>query len=704
MLKKLKKNIMLNQIFNLRSSALIFITCFLLISPINSQDKTSSSYSSNMDRNPLWLDYQYNHTALYDIISAEAFKLLKERKQRIAGLTTKEDWLNYQQTAKVKIRSSLSNFSKTDLNPKLMGVIKRPGFTVEKIVFESQPGFYVTACLFLPKNKKKPAPAVIVCPGHTANGLKSLVYQNVSINLVEKGFVVLMFDPIGQGERLQYPDAATGQSVIGVPTNEHSHAGAQTLLNGVSLTDYFVWDIVRAIDYLETRKEVDIKRLGITGRSGGGLQSALLMAYEDRIYAAAPECYITNFTRLFQSIGSQDAEQNPYRFIANGFDQPDFLHLHAPKPALIITTTNDFFNIQGARETYAEASLSYKAFGVPQNLRMVTDFGKHESTKKNREALYAFFMEYLNVPGDPAELATELFSEKELQITPTGQVISSFSAETVYSLNRKFVSNKKTVNKPTVKELVDLAGVNTDIKLSSGVFTGIIQGENRITERYFLENNSSDYALPLFVIKPKDGANGKPFLWLNPVGKKSLVKNELIDSLLNYGYNIIIPDLPGIGELKDTNFQGDGFVKKVPFNYTFGANLVGKSVSGIQAEALLLINQFVNQEDTFKEKNISALIEGPMCMPFMIYAAINNSFDKILFVNAVKSNSIFTTTEFYNADYAFSIPPGFIPSFDFDVLLSFISAKSLKVFKPLDSTDMHPSVPISVKEILDNFK
>ena len=189
---------------------------------------------------------------------------------------------------------------------------------------------------------QNPAPAVIYCSGHNDLGFRNDTYQHVILNLVEKGFVVFAFDPIGQGERLQYLDTETGKSKIGGPTKEHTFAGVQTLLTGTSLSDYFIWDGVRAVDFLLTRPEIDPTRIGITGRSGGGTQSAMIAAYDERIYAAAPECYITNFKRLLQSIGPQDAEQNQFNAIKLGFDHPDFFHLRVPKPSLIITTTHDF--------------------------------------------------------------------------------------------------------------------------------------------------------------------------------------------------------------------------------------------------------------------------------------------------------------------------------------------------------------------------
>jgi hypothetical protein len=150
------------------------------------------------------------------------------------------------------------------------------------------------------------------------------------------------------------------------------------------------------------------------------------------------ENYITSFKRLYQSIGPQDAEQNPYAAIKKGFDHADFLHLRAPKPTLMVTTTHDFFSQQGSRETYAKGLKSFTAFGKPGNLQIVEDLGEHQSTLANREALYTFFQEFLELPGDSHDFPTEPFTDQELQVTQTGQVCSSYPSETVFSLNQKY--------------------------------------------------------------------------------------------------------------------------------------------------------------------------------------------------------------------------------------------------------------------------
>jgi cephalosporin-C deacetylase-like acetyl esterase len=675
------------------------ITSVLLLlfiaSTVFSQEIQNSVFSTSRWRDKKWLSFQDNHNALYKIITNEAFRLLDERSERLSELNSNAEWAEYQREARMKMRSTIAKFDKAPLNARTTGILEHKNFTVEKILFESHPGFYVTSCLFIPKNLVTPAPTVIYCAGHTDLGFRSETYQRVILNLVEKGFIVFAFDPIGQGERIQYPDTETGKSRIGGPTTEHSYAGVQTLLTGTSLAYYFVWDGIRAIDYLETRKEVDMKRLGVTGRSGGGLQSALLMAYDDRIYAAAPECYITTFKRLLQSIGPQDAEQNPYNFIKNGFDIPDFIHLHLPKPVLIITTTHDFFSIQGARESYSEAKRSYSALGASENIRMAEDMGVHESTRANREALYAFFQEYLALPGDKAEKDVEAFSVEALQVTSTGQVSNSLNSETVFSLNRKYLS--QTGMQKTIPNAYT-AGVELKRKLTSAVYTGKLIKDGITIEKYFLENEIRDFALPLYLIKNEVYGNDKVLVWLHPEGKEKVGNNEFLNNFLKLGYTILVPDLPGIGELHDPDFRGDGFVRGIPFNYTFGANLIGKSIAGIQAEALGLLLQFAEKDERFRNLKIDAVVEGVMNSTFMQYAILNNPFTKVVFNSPVESDFIFIQEEYYDPSLAFYLVPGNLPAFDFPVMISLLHPSLVKVVNPVKGFG---HIPISLQNSND---
>jgi cephalosporin-C deacetylase-like acetyl esterase len=684
--------------------AFTFSILFLLIANSNfAQEIHKSVFNSNRGANSEWLTYKNNNRALYKIITDEAFRLLDERAEKVSKLKTEDDWTNYNNELKSKIFASLDKFEKTPLNEKVTGKIKKDTYSVEKILFESHPNFYVTGCLFIPKKRQKPAPTVIYCSGHTELGFRSETYQHVILNLVEKGFVVFAFDPMGQGERLQYMKPETGKSKIGGPTKEHTFAGVQTLLTGTSLSDYFIWDGVRTLDFLETRKEVDMKRIGITGRSGGGTQSALIAAYDERIYAAAPECYITSFKRLLQSIGPQDAEQNPYHAIKIGFDHPDFLHLRAPLPSLIVTTTHDFFSQQGARETFTEVQKSYTAFGKPDNLQMTEDFGVHESTKKNRETVYTFFQKHLQLPGDNSDVAVDTFGVEELWVTPTGQLQSSIKGETTFQLNQKYFSKKEISQTQLKRKITELAGIELVRNLSAAVYTGKIGSDNFEIEKYFLENDKADFALPVYVVKNKTQPSNKILVWLSTKGKENILVDDFRNDFLNAGYTIISADLPGIGELFDAGFSGDGFIKNVPFNYTFGANLAGKSVAGIQAESIDLLMQFVAQQNTQKNK-IDALVEGELNSSFLHFTSLKNPFSKTVLVNPLESNLSLIKTEFYDPKLAYAVVPGSLPYYDFTDLVSLLPKNSIKIINPVNALGETDHSEINIVEILNFFK
>lgn len=681
-----------------------FISLLLFGNPAYAQDNKNSVFYTTSGSKKQWITTQNNHRALYSIIYSDACKLLDERSEYIDGLNSESDWIEYQKEAKAKLCNSLDKFQKTPLNSKITGKLERETFTVEKVLFESHPKFYVTACMFIPKNRQKPAPAVIYVCGHTDLGFRSDGYQKVILNLVNKGFIVFAVDPLGQGERVQYPDSETGKSKVGGTTREHSYAGVQTLLTGSSLSDYFIWDGIRSLDYLETRKEVDMKRIGITGRSGGGTQSAMIAASDDRIYAAAPECYITNFKRLLQSIGPQDAEQNPYNAIAKKFDHPDFIHIRAPKPTLLVTTTHDFFSIQGARETFAEAKRSYTALGKPDNLEITEDLGVHESTQNNRETVYAFFQKHLNLPGDKTDEDIEPFAIEELYVTATGQIASSLDGVTVYDLNKKYYPGKNFSEKNIKRTVAETAGIDFSRKLTSAVYTGkLTPDENYVVEKYFLENDRNDFLLPVYVAKKdQSGPVEKAVIWMHPQGKETILQQPLLAELINSGFAVISADMPGTGELYDPGFSGDGIIKGVPFNYTFGANLTGKSITGIKAEAFDLLIQFITEDERFKKSELLALAQGTALSEIMHYAILRNPFKKIAAVDPPVTSKEILDNEYYDPEQAFSKVPGSLKYYDLPDLMSYLPAGSIKTCISKAELTISSNAAREIKTFFDN--
>jgi len=303
---------------------------------------------------------------LVDYLTAIAARQTAARREEIAKIRTREQAVARQQMVRAKLLELMGgSYEKTPLNARVLGGTQLEGFHIEKVVYESQPKFYVTALLYVPDgdaaNAGAKLPAVVLAPGHSPTGKAGDAF--FASELARNGFVVLSYDPIGQGERLQYPDPAKpGTSLLERPTGEHSEAALQPTLIGDALARYFAWDGVRAVDYLISRPEVDGERIGAFGCSGGGTMTSLLMATDRRVKAAGVACYITSFDTLLPSIGPQDPEQSTPNFIASGFDLTDWVELAAPRPFAIIGTTQDMFPWQGLLKSAREARRFYSLF------------------------------------------------------------------------------------------------------------------------------------------------------------------------------------------------------------------------------------------------------------------------------------------------------------------------------------------------------
>ncbi|HOW09232.1 MAG TPA: acetylxylan esterase [Bacteroidales bacterium] len=622
-----------------------------------------------------WLVYNDAQDFLYSHLAKQAFDLLKKRSDEVSAISTREGWRDRQSFIRKELNDIIGPFpEKTPLNARIIRVIDKKDYRIEHIVFESQPGFYVTSSLFLPSGIKKGtrAPAILYCSGHSEEGYRSAVYMHVILNLVSKGFIVFAFDPVGQGERLEYFDPQTGKSKAGGPTNEHSYPGAQAFIAGSSQAYYMIWDGIRAVDYLISRKEVDPSRIGITGRSGGGTQSACIAAYDDRIYAVAPENYITNFTRLLQTVGPQDAEQNLFNLIARGLDHPDFLIVRAPKPTLVITTSSDMFSIQGAMETEKEVSEIYRMYEKSGNFKRIEDDAGHSSTRKNREAMYAFFMHHLANPGDPSDKDFTMPSPDEMKVTPKGQISESCNSLTVFLLNRERYERENEKLKPrrAMPDEFTMTAVNSAERLSGyigpsdvedPVFTGRIVRNGYVVEKYFVRGEGN-YVIPYLLFKP-DNEGKRYMIYLHPSGKsKEASQGGEIERFMKNGFTVIAPDLPGTGELQPDNFRGDAYFDGVSHNIWYASILIGRSIAGVQAGDVARFILLVKKRN--KDAAITGFARGALAPVLLHAAAFTKSFSSIILMEPLCSYRSIVMNRFYNHGYIPSAVPGALKSYD----------------------------------------
>lgn len=471
---------------------------------------------------------------------------------------------------------------RTPLNARVTGTLERPQYRIEKIIFESQPGFYVTANLYIPKTGQAPFPAVLYPLGHEDGAKAHATWQRMLGTLASRGYVALAWDTLGQGERIQFYDEDLKGSKAQQSTLEHTLLGTSTLVAGDALARYTIWDGMRALDYLLSRPEVDQKRVAVTGNSGGGTHTAYLAALDERFAVAASSCYITSWSRLLETIGPQDAEQCLPGWLAAGLDHGDFIAAFAPKPFLILSAIRDFFSIAGARATFAEAQRTYMLAGVPNHIAMVEVDDGHGYSAPLRQAAYEWFDRWLKGGGEQEkEPVIAIATEEELWCTPTGQVLTSLGGETVHSLNRKRASRFHTGTAAAAQVAKRTGFVKPEGPLNVQSF-GRLEGTGFHIEK-LLYQTEPGIVVPALLYLPARA--GRKAAVVYAAGEGKAASADEAEALAKAGLIVLSIDARGFGETRNLGDPSDR-----PWTRYFGdyysamtAILAGRTLVGMRA-------------------------------------------------------------------------------------------------------------------------
>jgi Acetyl xylan esterase (AXE1) len=491
-----------------------------------------------------------------------------QRRKAWEGIRTERDLLNIQQEVEGHLLSMLGGLpsERTPLHPRITGKIPMDGFLIEKLIFESLPGVYVSALVYVPQDEKKKHPAILVPAGHAANG--KIHYQALCQRLVQRGYVVISWDPVGQGERSQFWDAKSGKSRYNLICAEHAVMGNLAYLAGTNLARWEIWDGIRAVDYLLTRPEVDPDRINITGTSGGGFQAAHIAALDRRIKVAAPSCYVTAlpmrmYNRIFKDPDS-DPEQDLDGMISNHVDHAGLLLMMYPRPIFVAAAVLDFFPIEGTHKTVREISELYSKFHHADRVGIAEGYHAHEYSLENQEAAMDFLDHFNGLPARRGLPAVKELDEKTLQCTRTGQVMLDFEdARSLMDVIREYYIEHKNKSVKTLKELY-YSGLYPRINSwSVAEFLGEISGRQEIRweehgssqfegitiEKYTL-HHSRYLELPLLYIHKTGGGPRPVLLWLAENGKASAQDWPSVLKYLNAGYGVVSLDPRGMGETR----------------------------------------------------------------------------------------------------------------------------------------------------------
>ncbi|MFO7976943.1 MAG: acetylxylan esterase, partial [Candidatus Hydrogenedentota bacterium] len=476
--------------------------------------------------------------------------------------------------------------------------LKRDGYRIEKIMFESRPGFYVTGLLHLP-DTPGPYPGVLVPCGHSANGKAAEAYQTGSILMAKHGIAAFCFDPFGQGERYQIL-TDEGKPKHGT-TTQHTLAGTGCILLGLNAATYEIWDGMRAIDYLQSREDIDPKRIGCAGNSGGGTQTAYFMALDERIQSAAPSCYITSLRRLTDTIGPQDAEQNIHGQIARGMDHADYLIMRAPKPTLICCATHDFFDIEGTWDSFRQAKRIYTRLGFAERVGLVETDEKHGWTVNLRVGNARWMRRWLMDIDEPiTEGECTVLSDQEALCTEKGQVLLMAGARSVFDINAEYeaelAENRKTIwagdnaaALAKVRKIADIRSFEQVPKCTVETTDALERNGYRIEKQIF--NPSDGIVVPALRFVPAQ-ADGTVCLYVHGEGKQAeAAPGGAIERLVKQGATVVAVDLPGLGETTSAKDPKGGFSRQFTPNWKefFLAYQLDKSLLGMRAETVIML-------------------------------------------------------------------------------------------------------------------
>jgi len=636
---------------------------------------------------------------------------------RLRDAVTARSFAGYKGGLRRKMLAMLGGLPKrTPLRPRVVGTVERPGYRIEKVIFESLPKFYVTANLYIPTSIRTPVwaegqapfPGVLSPCGHHAEGKACDTYQQVYVSLARKGFVVLAYDPLGQGERSQYWDAAEGRSLLGLCVPEHINCGNQLYLLGENLAKYRIWDGVRALDYLVSRPEVDGKRIGCTGNSGGGTLTTYLVAVDDRIVAGAPGCYITTLRERFLSRKSADPEQNLLPQIAQGIDHVEYLAMHAPEPLIICAAKKDFFPIKGARQTYRWLQELYSKLGARTKVAKVEVDLPHGFSQPLREGMYRWFQRWLRpTSGEKTwrESPVRLEKPETLWCTKTGQVAASLSDQRTihFFITQTLRGARKKHHRPTRPRLSDyrkrvkanlLSLLAIGLPKGSPVARTMKRGEagSLVWEHLVIETEAG-IVVPAVLHRPKNARGGLPgLLLIHEMGKEA----ALLDArrAATRGMVVLAIDVRGVGETRSRvlawNYEYDApYGTETDLNYM--SFMVGRPLAGGRTLDVLAATRYLAERGDVSARGIVARGVGLGGLTVLLAAALNDSIAEVVVEDIPVDYRSMVEADIYRHPSKFLLP-GVLQKLDLPDVAALVAPRPLTLINLLDAQG-HPLDP-----------
>lgn len=550
-----------------------------------------TSGNSNLGRTP------------HDNLFNEVVRLDRASDAAWTACATREAVAARQAAVREQVIAAIGGFpERTPLRPVITGVVRKDGYVVEKVLFESRPNHYVTAHLFIPDDPKykAPYPGVVSPCGHSIPGKAAPWYQRVGVTGAKLGLATLVYDPIDQGERRQRGKGPWRGSVTG-----HNIAGIRANLLGWNVAQFRVWDGIRAFDYLASRPEVDPSRIGVTGLSGGGTLSSYMNALDGRYAAGAPAGFLSTIRDVYANVGPGDAEQVIFGQVKYGFNHLGITVLRAPSPTMIVATHGDYFPFMGSVDTYENAKKVFSVFGAADRVALMETSGPHHWYESTRHAAMYWLRRWAggdaaSWPQDVAALRRMDFAfkydvgnsglayEKDnvRNVTNTGSTLDIPGARSVYDIMRDELARLDAGRAaPTPDGVRAVAGMRPLAGLATTPVAvhEIVCPDGRAVNLVLLRDDDL-VPIPFRAFIPADG-KGDPVLLVSD-GTSADLAGE-VKSFLEQGRPVAVAEMRGFGGTAKTRYSFYS-AKRPDEQLAMLSNTIGENLVARRAEDVAL--------------------------------------------------------------------------------------------------------------------
>jgi len=605
---------------------------------------------------------------------------LEKRERMLQNLQTTEDVQRYQSSTRSLLNEAIGSFpARTPLNPIVTGTLDRGAYSIEKVIFESRPGRFVTANVFVPRNRRGPFPAVITTIGHWGAGKAHEDHQRVAAYMARRGILVITYDVPGQGERIEHYSPIFRRTILDrgtseyFVTTEHNFVAAHAILAKGSFLHYLLWDGVRTVDYAASRPDVDPNRLAAAGTSGGGWLTEALAAYDTRIKVAIPVCY-----------GGCAADQ----LLNTELGALDMDALIAPRPMLLIGATGDSRdNVAGKIRNRDLIAPIYKIHNVPEHLRFMLAESRHGFTDSMYPVAFDFLRRHLNPPEGPEpEPLGPLESEADLNATLTGQLTSALEGETTFSLARAD-SRLAQRSQPSLETIAAKLGISpTPAGAPKSDIIARVTKSNYSIEKlvYYPE---PDIYVPSILFLPSNSNPNPAVVLINEAGKTADgVMDRYILPLVESGHAVLTIDPRGMGETAPAASTADyrGFVMDGESGAFYGALHLQRTLTGMRVQDVRSAVAYLASRPEIDAKRITVAGMGTGGVFALFAAALEPAIHAVVSINALASYHAFADVDLYTVRHTLLVPR-VLESFDLPDVAGIIAPRAVTIVNPIDA-------------------